>query len=261
MESLKLDMIQYDCPYIRTTRQHDIAFHARHWDFNHASNVLDTRMVAIGADRQELHQGLKSLNNDEMFHEFELLAQQQNTAVIRSRIDETNAMSVIRGHNGYVTGPFVIRGGSEVWNIGFDRGTDSDDALSELERNNEYQVKDDTSIHVDDFLDVLQNIESISGLLRELQNLTDKERDTLETAIEDGYFSSPRDTSLEDLAEEFEISKAGASKNLRRGQRKVLSQVVTILNDLEEQIEMQQDDSYPEPANVESDTLLTPSNN
>ena len=243
MKALKLDMVQYDCPYIRTTRNHDVAFHTQHWDFNQVDRTLETRLLTIGESPEELHGALETLNSYEMLRGYDLLSRKQNTALLRSRIDETDAMRTIRENDGYVTGPFVIRNGSEIWNVGFDRARQADDALSELDGSNEFTIQGNDSIHIDDFFDILQNVESLGSMLRALQNLTDRERETLETAVEEGYFSTPRGTTLDGVAEEFDISKMGASKNLRRSQRKVLRQVVRVMNDVEAQMELQEEAS------------------
>ncbi|RKD89308.1 helix-turn-helix domain-containing protein [Halopiger aswanensis] len=250
MKSLKLDMVQYDCPYIRTTREHDVAFHTQHWDFNHADRTLETHLMVVGQNREELSNGLESLSEYQMFRGYDLLTRKGNTAVVRSRIDETDAMRTILENDGYVTGPFVIRDGSELWNVGFDRDEQADDALSELDRNNEFTVKNDNSIHIDEFSDILQNVDSLYTLLSGLQDLTDTERETLEAAVEKGYFSTPRETSLEGLAEEFDISKMGASKNLRRSQRKILRRVVHAMNDIEAQSDLENESSDRPADNV-----------
>lgn len=254
MKSYKLDMVQYDCPYIRTTQDHDVTFQAQHWDFNHANRTLETRLVVVGPDRAELSNGLDMLTECQNMRGYELLKRKDNTAVIRSRIDETSAMESIRKNGGYVTGPFVIRDGSELWNIGFDTSAEADTALSELDRENEYDLESEEALDIDDFFDVLQNVGSIHSLVTELQNLSDTERETLEVAVEEGYFESPRGTNLEDLSDQFDISKMGASKNLRRSQRKVLRRTVQLMNDLEAQLDMREgtpEDGRREPEPIE----------
>ncbi len=246
MKAIKLDMVQYDCPYIRTSREHDVAFHTQHWEFNQADRTLETRMLAIGETPEELHGAFKTLDDYEMLQGYDLLSRKQNTALIRSRIDETDAMRAIRENDGYVTGPFVVRNGSEIWNVGFDRERAAEDALSELDASNEFTVRGDDSINIDDFFDILQNVESLGAMLRALQDLTDTERETLDAAVEKGYFSTPRGATLDDVAEEFDISKMGASKNLRRSQRKVLRQVVRVMNDVEAQMQLQDETSPPQ---------------
>ncbi|MFC7192624.1 helix-turn-helix domain-containing protein [Halocatena marina] len=143
-------------------------------------------------------------------------------------------MSTILDNNGYVTGPFVIEDGSELWNIGFDWPEDADDALSGLDRDNEFKIDGRTSIDIVDYHEIMQNLESVRDLLTDLWNLTDREQETLLAAVEAGYFETPRATNLGELAEEFDISKSATSKNLRRSQRKVLEQLIALMNETDD---------------------------
>lgn len=232
MKTIKLDMIQYDCPYIRTSREHEVAFQTKHWEFDSTERTLETRMVATGEDRTALDQGLELLEECQKFRGYELLMRKGDTAVVRSVIDETSAMNAILRNGGYITGPFVIRDGSEIWNVGFDRAREASDALSELDRDNDYEVEQEERVDVEDCFDVLGSVDSLQSLLGTLTDLTETEQETLQAAVEGGYFNSPRGTTLEELSDEFDISKMGASKNLRRGQRKVLEEVVNLLDDI-----------------------------
>jgi len=242
VKTIKLDMIQYDCPYIRTSREHEVAFQTKHWEFDRSDRTLETRMVAAGKNREELDDGLELLEQCQKFRGYELLMRKGEVAVVRSEIEETSAMNAILRNDGYITGPFVIRDGSEIWNVGFDRARDASDALSELDRDNEYEVEQEERVDVEDFFEVLGNVDSLHSLLGTLQDLTDTEQDTLEAAVEGGYFNSPRGTTLEELSDAFDISKMGASKNLRRGQRKVLEEVVELLADLDADDEQQREE-------------------
>lgn len=53
-------------------------------------------------------------------------------------------------------------------------------------------------------------------------NLTEAQRDALEVAYEEGYFEEPRETSLEDLAEELDISPTAVGGRIRRGTSKLV---------------------------------------
>lgn len=53
-------------------------------------------------------------------------------------------------------------------------------------------------------------------------SLTDSQRKTLRTALETGYFSVPRQISLEELAERHGVSDTAASQRLRRGIERLL---------------------------------------
>lgn len=57
--------------------------------------------------------------------------------------------------------------------------------------------------------------------------LTARQREVLETAFRDGYFDVPRGCTLEDLATKLDIDKSTASGILRRGENRILTQVLT----------------------------------
>lgn len=56
----------------------------------------------------------------------------------------------------------------------------------------------------------------------DLDELTDKQRMTLELALEEGYYDRPRQTNLEDLSNELEISKSAVSQRLRTAEIKLV---------------------------------------
>ena len=226
MLSMTMDVVQYDCPYIAVTDDVDVSFHTMHWDFDASRQALETRILVTGASDGALANGLDALADQPGMRGFDLLSRRGDTAVIKSFIDETNAMRVVRDHDGYITGPFQIREGSELWNVGFDTSADADEALADLERENDFSVEARNSITLEDYLDVLQNIDAATGYLDDCRNLSTVEQRTLATAVDAGYFETPRETSLTALAEEFDVSKTSVSKNLRRGEKKILGGVV-----------------------------------
>lgn len=232
MQSLSLDMVQYDCPYIETSRDFDVTFYTKHWDFHDSTHELETRIFVTSPDENELANGLSKLQEHPQILNIDLFKRQGSEAIIRSRIPETHAMRTIRGNGGYVTGPFVIEEGSEAWHIGFDKPENQSDALAELENHNEFSIEDELAIGIDEYYDIFRNARELRDLLAGLEDLTETEKSTLESALEAGYFTVPRETNLEDLADEFSISKMGVSINLRRSQRKALRQLVQAINDI-----------------------------
>lgn len=233
MLSMEMDMVQYDCPYIAVTQDYDVSFFTKQWDFNTAEELLETRIVITGADRDALDNGLSALTDHERLHGHELLKRNGDTALLRSRIGQTNAMGVIRENNGYITGPFEIRDGSERWRVGFDTRDVADDAIAALDRENEFSIESETSVGLDDYYDLLQHVDAATTLLDGCRELSAVERATLETAVDAGYFTTPRDASLSALADEFDVSKTAVSKNLRRGERKILERVAAALTGLD----------------------------
>ncbi|WP_136715310.1 helix-turn-helix domain-containing protein [Halorientalis salina] len=56
--------------------------------------------------------------------------------------------------------------------------------------------------------------------------LTDRQRDVLGRALEQGYFEVPRNTSVSELADEFDVSSQALSALLRRGQATLLENTI-----------------------------------
>ena len=233
MISLEMDMIQDDCPYIDTTLQNDVSFYAKQWDFNPAKEVLETRIMVKGDDREALNNGLTTLQEHDRMRGYDLIKRENKVALLRSRIGQTNAMKVIRNRDGYITGPFQIEDGSETWHVGFDRTDVADGAMSELSKHNEFSVESRESIDLEEYYDLMSNVNAATTLLDGCRELSDVERETLEAAVSDGYFTTPRDASLSTLAEKFDVSKMAISKNLRRGERKLLGRVMDAIDDID----------------------------
>ncbi|MBV0923021.1 helix-turn-helix domain-containing protein [Halomicroarcula limicola] len=233
MIDIAMDMEQYDCPFIDTTADHGVAFAAVHWDFDTAKRELETRMVVEADDREVLDHGLSTLRDHPNMNDVSLLRRQDAAAHIRTVMVETTAMETIRDNGGYITGPFHIEAGSEVWHVGFDRGRDADDTLSELDRDNEFDVIERSPASLPQLQDVARNAGAAMTLIEGCRDLSETERETLEEAVSSGYFQSPRDATLGTLAEEFGVSKPAVSKNLRRGERKMIERVVDALEDID----------------------------
>lgn len=68
---------------------------------------------------------------------------------------------------------------------------------------------------------------SIVGTDRERRLLTDRQRELLEIAVQQGYFEIPRDCTLVELAEGVGIDKSTASEVLRRGEARLLKWFLT----------------------------------
>ena len=220
MIDIALDMEQYDCPFIDTTADHPLAFGAVHWEFDTASRAVESRMVVEAEDPEALDAGLSTFRTHRNTREVSLLRRTGDMAHVRSVVAETDAMGTIRDNGGYITGPFHVEGGSETWHVGFDRGRDADATLSELDRNNEFEVLERSAASLPS--EGVADAGAAMTLIEGCRDLSDTERETLEEAVSAGYFESPRDATLASLAEEFGVSKPAVSENLRRGERKMI---------------------------------------
>lgn len=58
------------------------------------------------------------------------------------------------------------------------------------------------------------------------RNLSPKQRDTLLTAHQEGYFDQPREITQDELAERFDVSRRAVSERLRRGINNLISETL-----------------------------------
>ncbi|WP_254662960.1 helix-turn-helix domain-containing protein [Haladaptatus sp. W1] len=226
-------MVQYDCPYIDTTVDHDVSFTGLHWDYNTARQRLESRVLVKGESVDALDAGLSALREHQNQADYRLLSRRGDQAIIKNTVDQTSAMRTIRDNGGYLTGAFEASDGSERWHIGFDRSDTVGDALSELDRHNDFTIESQATITFEDYFDVINNVDTAKNVLDAVRGLTDTEAKTIQRAMEAGHFETPRGATVTDLAAEFDISTTAFSKNVRRGERKLLAALVTAMDDVE----------------------------
>ena len=234
MIDLNIDMRQYDCPFIDTTDDVDIAFSAVQWQLDTDAEKLETRLIARSDSNGTLERGLRELRSHRNMTECYLLSKQDNVAKIGTVIEQTNAMRTIQENGGYITGPFQIENGREHWHVGFDDDRAEDETLAELERHNDFNVENRDRFGATTLFDLLENSDSAMRLLDGCRSLTETEYRTFEVASEFGYYETPRGATLDDLAEHFDISKTAVSMNLRRSERKILNAAMSALERLDE---------------------------
>lgn len=59
-----------------------------------------------------------------------------------------------------------------------------------------------------------------------IDDLSERQLDTAEIAVKRGYYEKPREASLADLAEEFDVSKSAISQRLTQVERKLVRSLV-----------------------------------
>ena len=234
MIDLNIDMRQYDCPFIDTTDDVDVAFSAVQWQLDTDAKKLETRLIAKGDTKNSLENGLQQLRDHRHMNDCYVLSKRDNVAQIGTVIDQTDAMRTIQHNGGYITGPFQIENGREMWHVGFDDDIAEDNTLAELDRSNDFDVENRDQFGATTLFDLLENSNSALHLLEGCRSLTETERKTFEVASRMDYYESPRGTTLDELAAHFDISKTAVSMNLRRCERKLLGAAMSALGGLED---------------------------
>ena len=75
-----------------------------------------------------------------------------------------------------------------------------------------------------------QVMPSAAGWQELLSSFPPRQREILNVAFERGYYDIPRETTLEEIADEIGITKTTASNHLRKAERRVIEFLVTYLN-------------------------------
>jgi len=103
--------------------------------------------------------------------------------------------------------PFELSDGTAVWEV-----KTSSDRLSELSE----QL---------DFFGISFTIDYLQYDVTEKRLLTDSQEETVGRAIEMGYYDTPRECSLTELAEELDRAKSTVSETLHRAEEKIIKEV------------------------------------
>ncbi len=156
MYILTLDMKQYDCPFINSSDDLEVSYYMTYWDFQ--ADKLINRGYIFASDNEELQNSIELITKQPKYLKLDVLSREGNTALVRTEIDLTNAMSIIRNNHGYLVGPFFVRNGRELWQVGFDTIQDVNSALSELDKNNEFEIKNQHKITIEEFSKIMSSL-------------------------------------------------------------------------------------------------------
>ncbi len=222
MQYLSLDVLQDDCPLTEVTRSHDVTCTTPYWRFIEELGQWELRVHVEAPDGPELEAGLERLRDDDAMRRFELRRKADSTAFVRVAFEETAAIGTVSRHDGYVIGPFHNTDGCERWHLGFDTRIDAENALSDLDRHEECIVRKQCRLDTALEYDPIRYYETANALLESCRQLTEREYVVLQTAVEMGYYETPRESTLTSIGEQLGVSDVAVSKTLRRGERKLL---------------------------------------
>jgi len=100
--------------------------------------------------------------------------------------------------------PFSIQNGTATWEV-----TAPSERLSEL------------GTQLESF-GISFTVDYVQQRLNDEQLVTERQRRVVQTALEEGYYDTPRDSSLTELADSLGIAKSTASETLHRAEEKII---------------------------------------
>lgn len=146
---------------------------------------------------------VKDISEHEAIADIEVLWNEGNDALLQFETRRPMMLLAARQSNIPVRMPFEIQDGVGNWEL-----TTSRERLSELS-----SVFDNMGINYE--------IEYVRGIESE-EFLTDKQRSVMETALGMGYYDTPREASLSDVADELGIAKSTCSETIHRAEEKLV---------------------------------------
>ncbi|WP_129115986.1 helix-turn-helix domain-containing protein [Halegenticoccus tardaugens] len=146
------------------------------------------------------------------------------TFLLRGRLTEVTPMQAIM-YEGYLPiGPTELVDGRECFDLLLNDRSELSRAIDLLDEFGDVTVERIT----EDFRrEVMPSRAEWQELL---SSIPPRQREFLNVAAERGYFEIPRQVTLEDLADEMDITKTTASNHLRKAERKLIQVLLPYIN-------------------------------
>ncbi|MFC7077083.1 helix-turn-helix domain-containing protein [Haloarcula halophila] len=154
---------------------------------------------------------LGDIESREPVTSMEILSTTNDTALIQFETSTPLLLFPIQGSGIPLEMPFTLEGGEAIWEI-----TAPQERLSQLGE------------QLDEF-GIPFTVEKVQQHVTEEPVLTESQRDLVRTAVEEGYYDTPRRCSLTELAETVGIAKSTCSETLHRAEEQVLKRFVSEL--------------------------------
>lgn len=169
-----------------------------------ASEGRGVGIVEVEADGR-IEEITDEISEHDAIAEIQLLWSEGNEALVEFETRKPMMLLAARRSSIPVRMPFEIRDGVGNWEL-----TTSRERLSELDS-------------VFDTMGISYELEYVHEVRSE-EFLTDKQRNVMETALYMGYYDTPRESSLSEVAEEIGIAKSTCSEILHRAEEKIVKE-------------------------------------
>lgn len=178
--------------------------------------ILDSQLIGKGKRMQVLYE-IRTTNADSVvqsfddvteLHSHEVLHRGEKVVLIRCLIDEPAPSRAARSSNNLLNSPLVLQDG---WI--FASFTTSDEGLS--------RFKDGL-----ESAGVTYQVVSITSSSDPVDRLTDRQKEVLTEAVDRGYYKTPRECTITDLATELDVTKGTVSRVLHRAEGTIVTEFV-----------------------------------
>ncbi|MFB6112755.1 MAG: helix-turn-helix domain-containing protein [Halodesulfurarchaeum sp.] len=169
----------------------------------------DTGVGLVEVSAPDLPSVVRAFDDAEEVGSLNLLRRHDDTALVQFETTEPRLLFPIVGSGIPLELPFTMADGTANWEI-----TTSQDRLSSLGEQLEAFNIDFT-------------VEEIRYHLQTEQLLTDRQSSLIQTAVESGYYDTPRECTLTELADREGLAKSTASETLHRAEGKIIKEFLS----------------------------------
>jgi predicted DNA binding protein len=149
-----------------------------------------------------------AMQSEDDVTDIEVLQQGDDEALVQFETSNPLLLLPARGSSVPLEMPFDIRDGEVTWEV-----TAPTDQLSEL------------GVQLEEF-GIPFSVEYIHQETDRERLVTDRQREVVEAAVEAGYYDTPRQCSLTELAEQIDIAKSTCSNTLHRAEEAIIKEYV-----------------------------------
>lgn len=175
----------------------------------------ETGIGLLEISSQQVEEILEELQAADEVTRLDLIHRHEAEALIQFETSTPLLLFPLRRASVPLTMPFTIMDGEADWEL-----TSSHDRLSELGE----QL---------DALGINFRVEYFRQEIAPQQLLTDQQQELLLAAVEQGYYDTPRECSLTELAEWLDLAKSSVSETLHRAEERVIKEFVEDLPELQ----------------------------
>ncbi|ADQ68954.1 DNA-binding protein [Halogeometricum borinquense DSM 11551] len=160
----------------------------------------------------DLQDVVSDIQDSDSVVELEILQQYQDTVLVQFETTMPLLLFPVQDSGVPLTMPFTIQDGQAEWEL-----TAPQHRLSEL------------GTQLDEF-GIPFTVNEIRQHIEPEQLLTERQLRLVSAAVERGYYDTPRECSLTDLAETLELAKSTCSETLHRAEEKIVKQFLEDLD-------------------------------
>lgn len=184
-----------------------------------AEDHIKADLVVIADDATEMDDILERAMVHENVYNLTMLKHAGDRARILAKYNKAKSViPTITRSNLMAVEPFHITNGYKYWTVVAQSGTLADQ-IDSLEEKYQVQIK---SIH--DFEDP-QRVEYADVVDQLYSALSPRQRETMYTAVQEGYYQWPREISADEIADSMGISGPTFLEHLRTGEKKLINKL------------------------------------